>query len=387
MQAFSGIRVIDFTHVLAGPFCTYQLAVMGAEVIKIESPRQPDMMRAEGASEALAQQQRGAHYLAQGANKKSLQVDLGSEQGREIILQLIASADVLVENFRYGVMQRYGLGYDDACAANPALIYCSMTGFGHTGPKARHPAYDNVIQAFSGLMSHTGDAQSAPVRVGPPVLDYGTGSQAAFAIAAALFQRQQTDQGQHIDVAMLDAALMMMSTSVIDTQIKGQPPQPPGNNSLTHPGYGCFDTPEGLIMIGAFTARQHADLWAAIGRDDMAEQVKSLDSHALAARLPSDRALLAEVLNTKPAQEWEDLLNNAGVPAARVRTLDEALAHPQVSSRQVLSEAQAYSDEEADLQAPVAAFAYRHNGPSLQHHAPPRGSHTDEVLQQIGYSE
>lgn len=387
MQAFSGIRVIDFTHVLAGPFCTYQLAVMGAEVIKIESPARPDMMRTEGASRALGEQGLGSHYLAQGGNKKSVQVDFTVEQGQDIVRKLVATADVLVENYRCGVMARHALGYDDLKQINPRLVYCSMTGFGHTGPKAQHPAYDNVIQAFSGLMAHTGNAETTPVRVGPPVLDYGTGSQAAFSVSAALFQRARTGKGQHIDVSMLDAALMMMSTSVVDTQIKGCAPVPPGNDSLTHPGYGCFETSEELLMIGAFTSKQHACLWRSVGCDDVAEQVKNLDSISMSERLEQDRALLAERLLSRTARQWEDILNDAGVPAARVRTLDETLNHPQVLSRRVLGSAPGYSPDGAGLKTPVAAFGFEHGGPSIDRLAPPGGLHTDELLQEIGYSE
>lgn len=387
MQAFEGIRCLDFTHVLAGPFCTYQLAVMGAEVIKIESPSQPDMMRSEGASSALSQELRGSQFLAQGANKKSLLLDIHQSQGLDIVMSLVESADVLVENFRGGVMAKLGLDYTSLQKINPTLVYCSMSGFGHTGPKADHPAYDNVIQAFSGLMAHSGDIDTSPVRVGPPVLDYGTGAQAAFAVASALFQRSRTGKGQHIDVSMLDAALMLMSTSVVDSQITGAAPVPPGNSSLSHPGYACFDTDNGQIMIGAFTPKQHADLWRALGRDELADEVVELGSQAMAARLQTDREVMAEVLNRNTAQHWEDCLNEAGVPAARVRKLDEALAHPQVASRQVLQRAEGFSDEDNNIKSPVAAFQYEHDGPSVSHHAPPRGHHTDEILQSLGHSE
>ena len=380
MQAFEGIRVLDFTHVLAGPFCTYQLAVMGAEVIKIESPVRPDMMRGEGASAGLANEARGSQFLAQGANKKSLLLDINSDAGKALVLKLVKTADVLVENFRGGVMEKLGLDYTALKAVNPRLIYCSMSGFGQTGPKGNHPAYDNVIQAFSGLMAHTGSAATAPVRVGPPVLDYGTGAQAAFAIASALFQRTHSDCGQYIDVAMLDAAIMLMSTSVVDTQVTQAAPTPPGNSSLSHPGYGCFDASRGQIMIGAFTSKQHADLWQVLGREDIASEVAGLNTNALSGRLDADRKVLADLLLTQTAQHWEDTLNEAGVPAARVRKLDEALAHPQVASRRVLQQAVAYSDEDHSLKTPVAAFHYEHDGPAVTHHAPPGGQHTDCLL-------
>lgn len=412
MQAFSGIRVLDFTHVLAGPFCTYQLAVMGADVVKIEAPGRADMMRAESASDSLAEEGRGTQFLSQSANKRSLAVDITTPDGVEIIRRLAAKADVLVENFRTGVLSKAGLGFEALAEVNPTLIYCSMTGFGQIGPKAQHPAYDNVIQAFSGLMAATGTATSAPVRVGPPVLDYGTGSQAAFAIASALFQRSKTGEGQYIDVAMLDAALMLMSSTVVDTEVRGAAPPLPGNGSLVNAGYACYETNDGLIMIGAFTGRQRADLWVAIRRhtealkygdvdpeqrvgieqlckDDARQQLnfEQLSHAEKMQQLPQDRAYLQGVLKLQSAQAWEDLLNSAGVPAARVRSVDEALAHVQVQSRQVLQPAQGLPEEHTDLKVPVAAFSYLHNGPVVQQHAPAHGQHSREVLQELGLDD
>lgn len=387
MQAFEGIRVVDFTHVLAGPFCTYQLAVMGADVIKIESPAAQDMMRSEGVSDSLADEGRGTQYLAQSANKRSLLVDFSTKEGRQIILSLIRSADVLVENFRGGVMAKVGLDYDSVKEINSQLIYCSMTGFGQTGPKAQHPAYDNVIQAFSGLMAHTGTTETAPVRVGPPVLDYGTGAQAAFAVSAALFQRSRTGTGQRIDVAMLDAALMLMSTSVVDTQVTGKAPVPPGNSSPSYAAYACFDTPDGQIMIGAFTAKQQADLWQVLNQPALAELTVGLGPCERAERVDQDRALIAELLMAKSAQHWEDVLNDAGVPAARVRQLDEALGHQQVASRQVMQTADGLGEDFDQLKTPVAAFSFEHDGPDISLHGARPGQHSVEILSELGYTQ
>jgi crotonobetainyl-CoA:carnitine CoA-transferase CaiB-like acyl-CoA transferase len=384
MRAFDGIRVIDFTHVLAGPFCTYQLAVMGADVIKIESPTAPDMMRPEGVDPALADQGLGSHFMCQSGEKRSLAVDFASEQGQALLRTLASDADVLVENFRPGVMARAGLDYETLAQLNPALVYCSISGFGQTGPKSQDPAYDNVIQAFSGLMAHTGSVQTAPVRVGPPVLDYGTGAQAAFAIAAALFQRGRSGEGQYIDVAMLDAALMMMGTSVVDTQASGQPPTPPGNSSLTRAGYGCYETSDGLIMIGAFTIRQNATLWRALGEGAIADEVASLCAADLAARVDIDSRALQQILRQQSAQHWEDLLNPAGVPAARVRQLDETLQSEQVAARAVLQPSGLQIDTGRPLQAPVAAFGFQQDGPALHRSAPLLGEHTIEVLREAG---
>jgi crotonobetainyl-CoA:carnitine CoA-transferase CaiB-like acyl-CoA transferase len=408
MQPFSGIKVLDFTHVLAGPFCTYQLAVMGADVIKIESPDRHDMMRSESVSDDLAEEGRGTQFLSQSANKRSVAIDFITAEGAEVVRQLATGADVLVENFRTGVLERAGLGYDALAELNPELIYCSMTGFGQTGPKAQHPAYDNVIQAFSGLMAATGSATTAPVRVGPPVLDYGTGAQAAFAIASALFQRSRTGSGQYIDVAMLDAAMMLMSSAVVDTEVRGSPPPPSGNANAANAGYACYDTLDGLLMIGAFTGKQRADLWRTLNQYAQTEEGTATDASADAltetdvqeqldfdkltpaeklARVPADSARLQKWLLQRSAEAWEDLLNVAGVPAARVRTLDEALAHPQLASRQSLQDATGLPAAYAGLKVPVAAFSYSHNGPKIRQHAPVHGQHSREVLRECGVDE
>jgi crotonobetainyl-CoA:carnitine CoA-transferase CaiB-like acyl-CoA transferase len=386
MQPFKGIRVIDLTHVLAGPFCTYQLAVLGADVVKIEAPDDPDMMRPEGSSRSLGEDGRGTTFLCQNGNKRSLAIDLKRTRGQEIVRKLAVEADVLVTNYRMGVLERFGLGWEALREANPRLIYATMTGFGHTGPKAGHPAYDNVIQAYSGLMAATGTPDEHPVMVGPPVLDYGTGAQAAFSIAAALFQRSRTGKGQRIDVAMLDAALMLMTTSVIETQVRGRTGAPKGNVNPTRAGYSCFRTADGLLMIGAFTGRQNARMWRVLGRADIAERVLNADTHALTARADEDLDLISQLLMTKPAAEWEALLNAGDVPAARVRRIDEAIASEQVASRRVLQEAEPLPETGAMLKTPVAAFSYAEGGPAVTRPAPRLGEHTAEVLTELGLS-
>ncbi len=386
MQPFEGIRVLDLTHVLAGPFCTYQLAVMGADVIKIEPPDEFDMCRPEGASAGLNAESRGLYFAAQGANKRAITLNLKAEEGQGLFKQFVESADVLVENYRGGVMAGLGLGYEALKAINPRLIYCSMTGFGHTGPKGKDPAYDNVIQAFSGLMAATGTPDVSPVRVGPPVLDYGTGAQAAFAISAALFRREKSGQGEHIDVAMLDAAMMLMSVLAVETQATGVPPRPNGNNHARNAGYACYHTKDGLLMVGAYTGKQHARLWAAIGRADIAAEMKTAGPDEIAADRAAHAVLFEEIFARETADHWERLLNDRGVPAARVRKLDEALAHPQLSSRQVLQDSLELPETGTKLRAPTAAFSYSNGGPALHRNPAAPGEHTEEVLGELGLS-
>ena len=235
MQALDGIRVLDLTHVLAGPFSTYQLAVLGADVIKIEAVGNPDMNRDVGAVNALNDAGMGSHFQSQGANKRAMTLNLKSAKGREIFKALARDTDVVVENFRAGAMERLGLGYEDLRAVRPDLVYCSITGFGHTGPKRGPGAFDNVIQAFSGMMTTTGHPDEPEVMVGPPFADYGTGAQAAFAIAAALLRRERTGEGQRIDVSMLDSALAMMACWVLNASLTGEPPARSGNGRTCVP--------------------------------------------------------------------------------------------------------------------------------------------------------
>jgi len=387
MKAFEGIRVVDLTHVLAGPFCTYQLAVMGADVIKIEPASMPDFMREEGTSPTLEAQGRNTNFICQNGNKRSLCLDLTSKRGADIALKLADTADGLVENYRMGAMTRNGLGYEAVSKRNPTIIYCSLTGYGHTGPKATEPAYDFVIQAFSGLMAATGTPREHPVRVGPAVLDYGTGSQAAFAIASALFQRTRTGKGQKIDVAMTDAALMLMSTHVMDAQTLDQSEPPFGNINPTKAGYSLYETANGLLAIGAATQSQYRRMWRALGHDDIADQLEGLSRKELVPLTGEHKDLLDRIFATADADHWDVLLNKAGVPAARVRRVDEVIDHPQVRSRSVLQDGPVLPETGQQLRVPVAAFGYEHGGPEYHSPAPRLGEHSREVLAEIGVGE
>ncbi|MEM7292168.1 MAG: CoA transferase [Pseudomonadota bacterium] len=380
MLPLENIRVVDFTHVIAGPFCAYQLAVLGADVIKIESPHAPDMVREDGVG---ADSGRGSVYMAQNAGKRSIAIDLKTPAGRDIALDLIREADVVIENYRAGALSKLGLGYEDVRTVNPRVVYCSLTGFGQNGPKGEHTAYDNVIQAFSGLMAATGSADTGPVKVGPPVLDYGTGAQAAFAIAAALYRRERTGEGTHIDIAMLDAALMLMSANITHYHAGDDLVPCSGNSSPTKPGYGCYETANGLLMIGAYTSVQHVGLWRVVGVESRANDLDGQPARVAGEQFEADVETLRDRLKQKTADEWEVLLNAAKVPAARVRTVAESLGHPQIAARSVV---QSVADNSPSGPFPVAAFRYRDAEPSVKAAPPHFAEHTREILSDLGYN-
>jgi len=379
-RPFEGIRVLDLTHVLAGPFCTYQLAVLGAETIKIEEPGKGDIARQTGCDRTLNRRLMGTGYLTQGANKRCLTLDLKDPRGRDILKRLVAHADVLVENFRSGAMAALGLGYEDLRGLNPRLIYCSLTGFGQDGPKADHNAYDCVIQAISGLMSTTGWPAMPPLKTGAPVIDYASGLGAAFAVSCALFQRERTGRGQHIDCAMLDTALMLMSSHLTAYLWSGVPPKPRGND-LDYAGVSAYQTKDGLLMLGSFREGQHRRLWTALGRPDLAAlwRVEDQEEHREAMA-----AALREVMLARTAEEWEAFLAGIHVPAARVRNLAEALGLEQLTQRTLLHRFETVPDVDRPVTVPVAAFRFADGGPRVDSPPRPLGADTDAVLGELG---
>ena len=383
MKPFEGIRVLDLTHVFAGPFCTYQLAVMGADVIKIESPDTPDMSRTEGEIASLNAAKMGSYYQTQSSNKRAIILDLKTREGKENLTKLIKTADVLVENYSGKALERLGFGYEEVSQINPDIIYCSMSGYGKTGPKAEHPAYDLVIQAYSGLMYANGTPETTPIKVGPAVVDYGTGAQAACAISAALFQRTRTNKGQYIDVSMLDSALMLMASTVTATLTNGKPPTPHGNHNPAYAAYSLFETKEGYIVIGAWTNKQMADLFKAIGEPERAGEILATPRENITEKFESDTAIISAAMQTKTADEWEQCLNEAHVPAGRVRHMDEALASDQIATRNVIQISKLENHPNTPTKLPVAGFQFAHGGPEITSAPPQYGEHTDEVLDEL----
>jgi formyl-CoA transferase len=328
------VRVLDLTNVLAGPFACHQLAHLGAEVIKVEAVEGGDLARNLGADPALSERGMGISFLAQNAGKHSLTLNLKTDRGKEVLRRLVAGADVLVENFRPGVMARLELDHEVLRAVNPRLIYCAISGFGQTGPWAGRPAYDQIVQGLSGVMSVTGDAQSAPLRAGFPLADTVGGLTAAMAICAAL---NADPRGCFIDVSMLESVLATMGWVVSNHLVGGSVPEPQGNENPTSAPSGSFRCADGLINIAANRDVQWQALARHLGRDDLLTHPDYATREDRKRNRAALRAVLEEVLVTRPAGHWADELNALGVPAGEVLSVPEVLSHPQVAGRDLLS--------------------------------------------------
>src|SRR5215471_9440674 len=380
-RPFEGIRIIDITHVLAGPFAAYQLAVLGADVIKVEHPEEPDQSREGGTDQELNRRNMGTSFLTQGSNKQSITLDLKNEEGREILKKLVARSDVLVENYRPGAFEALGLGYEVMAKINPRLIYCSISAFGQDGVRREQTAYDHVIQATWGIMASTGTEDVNPIKIGAPAIDYATGTMGAFALASALFQRERTGKGQHIDLAMLGVAMMMQASLMTGYFRNGAEPQPHGNKQpfATNSAYEAKD---GLVMIGASNIRQQARFWRAVGRPDM---IKT-DNEARVDDREREAAIIADIIKSKTADEWEVYFQARRVPAARVRTMAEALADPHFQTRHVFHTFDSIAGIDGSLGVPLAAFKFAHGGPSIETAPREMGADTDAVLAEHGYS-
>jgi crotonobetainyl-CoA:carnitine CoA-transferase CaiB-like acyl-CoA transferase len=382
-RPFEGIRIIDITHVLAGPFAAYQLAVLGADVIKVEHPDEPDQSRESGTDRMLNRRNMGTGFLTQGSNKRSITLDLKTPEGQDILKKLVAKSDVLVQNYRPGAFEALGLGYEALLEINPRLIYCSISAFGQDGVRREQTAYDHVIQATSGIMASTGTEEVNPIKIGAPAVDYATGTMGAFALAAALFQRQRTGKGQHIDLAMLGVA-MMMQASLMTGYFRNKTEPKPHGNKQPYATNSAYDAKEGMVMIGASNIRQQARFWKAVGREDMSKT----DNEARVDDREREAAIIADIIKTKTADEWETYFQARHVPACRVRTMAEALADPHFKERRVFHHfAGGVPGIDGPVAVPLAAFKFAHGGPSIEHPPHEMGEDTDAVLGELGYDK
>lgn len=377
------IRVLDLTNVLSGPFCGYQLALLGADVIKVESPDGGDLARQLGADKELNRHSLGASFLAQNGSKRSIALDLKNAQDIETFKRLVETADVVLENFRPGVMDRLGLGYEQLQAIKKDLVYCAISGFGQDGPLAKSPAYDQIIQGLSGLMSITGDEQTAPLRVGYPLCDTLGGITAAFSICAALVRRAQTGEGAMLDVSMLDSTLVSMGWIVSNLLIAGQQPVPMGNENFTAAPSGTFSTGNGPINIAANKQQQFEQLCDIIGAPELKTDVRFAEREARKTHRFALKGLIEQQLSTADAASWEARLNAAGIPAGQVLSMEQALGQPQVKHRQLFASVPFGQAGRAELQLARSGFHVdgQATGPAT---VPPlHGEHGDAILREL----
>jgi crotonobetainyl-CoA:carnitine CoA-transferase CaiB-like acyl-CoA transferase len=385
MKLLEGIRVLDMTNVLAGPFATLHLALAGAEVIKIENPEGGDLARKLGNVPELNQQLMGTSFLAQNTNKKSLTLNLKEQDGKEIFRKLVTTADLLVENFRPGVLARLGFSWDVLHAMSPRLIYCAISGFGQTGPDADKPAYDQIIQGLSGEMAINGDERLSPLRAGFPVCDTVGGLNAAFAMMGALYHRERTGRGQFIDVAMLDSIMPLLGWVAANWLIGGKPPQLLGNDNMTAAPSGTFRTCDGYINVAANEQRQWESLCEVLGVPELKTDERFAKRDVRKANRRALTPLIEEKLTQKPTGCWVEALNAKGIPSGAILSLQDALAQPQVQHRGTIQ-----TIEEPGI-GPLRLFnltAKFSETPGSLDSPPPRlGAHTDAILHALGYTD
>jgi crotonobetainyl-CoA:carnitine CoA-transferase CaiB-like acyl-CoA transferase len=381
-KPFAGIRILDFTRYVAGPFGTYQLALLGADVIKIE-PKAGEEMRHSQLSKEWAAKGLGPSFLGINSNKRSLTLDLQKPKAVEIVRRLAKDADVVWENFRPGVMDRFSLGYEALKALNPRLIYCAVSGFGQNGPERGTAAFDGKLQAMSGIMSITGHEDKGPTRAGFALCDTIGGMTAAFAVSSALYQRTVTGEGQFVDVAMLDAALSFLSGQVAEYTVAGHIHRQYGNLSTTGKPTGSrFKCGEGDLQLAVMTDRQFVGLMKGIGREDTLADPRFADWPARIEHEAALRFIIEGALAGDSAKSWEKRLTALDVPCAGIWKISEIVHHPQLAHRDVLQKVQS---DEGEMTLVGSGFRLAHGTGGIDRPPPRIGQHNAEILAEAGY--
>jgi crotonobetainyl-CoA:carnitine CoA-transferase CaiB-like acyl-CoA transferase len=386
MRPFEGIRVLDFTRIVSGPYCTQFLGFLGAEIIKIED-RQGDSSRHGAGDAVLKKQGMSATFLMFNAGKKSVTLDLKKAEAKEIVMKLARTADVFVENFRAGAVARLGFGYEALRKENPRIIYCSISGFGQTGPDAMSPAFDGNIQAMSGMMAMSGEPDGSPMRAGYSICDTGTGLNAALAVSAALYQRRDTGQGQFIDVAMLDSAISLASQT-FGSWLNGGYAQPRrANLSVSHePTSDVFLTAQGALMLAIMRDDHVMILLRLLGLEPYTADPRFATREARVANAAFIRRLVQAEMMKAPAAEWKRRMDEAGVPCSPILEIPEALSQPQVAHRGMVREV-TDDDSGRTIRTLNAPFQYAHDGPAPSFPPQRLGASNEDILTELGYSK
>ncbi len=383
--ALAGIRVIDLSHQAAGPWCTSLLGDLGADVIKVEKPGRGDGIRYADRTGRLPPEIGGLNFQGLNRNKRGITVDIGQEAGCALIRRLVAQADVLVENFRPGVMERHGLGYETLRELNPRLVYCSITAFGPRGPLAQKPGMDLILQATGGLMGHTGEPGGPPIKSAPPVADINTGIYAALGVTAALMERARSGQGQRVEVAMLDAVVSLFSDIAANVLTAGEQYGKFGSGHPDLVPYQAFPAKDGWFIVACLTNAFFKRLCAAIGREDLLADPRFATNDLRVRHREEIVPILSEVFRTREREHWIALLEAQDIPACRVNALDEILAHAQIASNQTVVERDGGRRGTVRTLGPPIKLSETPTG--VERLAPILGEHTDEVLRELGVAD
>lgn len=382
-KPFAGVKVVDFTRVLAGPYGSYQLALLGADVIKVES-RDGDDMRFGNRSNDWEKRGLAAPWVAVNSGKRSITLDLKKPKAIEAIKRLIEKADVVIENFRPGVMANLGLGYETLRVLNPRLIYCAVSGFGQVGPQAKTAAFDGMIQAMSGLMSITGFEANGPTRVGFAGADVMSGATAAFGVASALYQRTHTGKGQLVDVAMIDAVMGYLAQQFTEHMMTGRVHGQSANLSVTRKPTGdLYKTKDGWIVLAVMTEPQFQRLMKTVDRADALADPRFVDWPTRIANTQALHDIIEEKLKQQTSAQWVERFAKDDIPAGRVLSIPETAQLDLFQHRTVLQDVQT---EHGPIRVIGSGFRLEHGGGSVDRPPATLGQHTDEVLGEAGYT-
>ena len=381
-RALDGIRIIDFSKALAGPYCTMLLADMGAEVIKVEMPGSGDDSRGWGPPFIEGE---AAYFLSVNRNKKSITLNLKDPKAKEIALKIIEKADIVLESNRPGVMTKLGLDYETVKKINPGIIYCSISGFGQTGPYSKRPGFDQVIQGYGGIMGLTGEKGGGPLKVGIAVTDIATGMFAATGILTALYHRERTGQGQHVDASMLDGQVSWLTYQAGRYLASGNVPQRIGSAHPLIVPYQDFEASDGFINIAAGNDNLWKKFCAVTDLSDIADDPKFATNPKRVENRDEVVAIVSKKIKTKTMQEWLDILNDAGVPCGPIYTVDQIFKDPQVLAREMLVEVD--HPKCGKIQVTGSPIKLSETPAEITTHPPMLGEHNSSILQEFGFSE